>query len=235
MKKYQIGQVVVQCNPVTDSLQNSLKLYYEKDDHLPRINLSYSDDILKGIQNMHPNLTIDQCEHIYSLELFANKIIPYGGLLLHGTIIVVNDAAYIFCGPGNVGKTTQARLWIETLGDGAYVFADDRPVLFYTKETIEAFNTPWSKVQYEDPYLSVPVKAIVSLQQDKNNSIVKLRHSEATEMLMNFYPKEFQQISLELIKRIVTTVPCWIFRNNASAESVRQAFLTIESDSMVGD
>ena len=111
-------------------------------------------------------------------RIFMMAVADKGGVWLHSSTIMHNSAAICFSASSGTGKTTHTNLWREAFpgvevinGDMGYMFAKGPQAFFY--------SAPWSGNSEECMNATAPVKAIVFLEQAKENYIRKLSADEA--------------------------------------------------------
>lgn len=104
---------------------------------------------------------------------FAAATASHNTLLMHASVIAKGDGAYLFFGTSGTGKSTHSRLWLENV-EGASLLNDDNPALRVIDGNVMAYGTPWSGKTPCYRNLALPVKALVHLHQDKQNTIAGL-------------------------------------------------------------
>ena len=130
------------------------------------------------------------CARESFLELFMagfySYISRYETMLLHASSVVYRGESLVFVAPSGTGKTTQAELW-NSYRD-AMILNGDKVFLKKESDGIHAWGSPWKG---SSPYAcnaSAPVKAIIVLEQGKENKIRKLTGIEA---MSRFVPHVF--------------------------------------------
>ena len=137
-------------------------------------------------------------------------MLEHDTVLLHSSYILYEGQAILFTAPSGVGKSTQARLWEETLG--ATVVNGDRSYVRLEKHGASAHGTPFSGTSGICRNLSAPIRAIVILSQAPENSV---RFASVKECIHFFYTQtticrqDPEQIvsALELWEKIYQQVP----------------------------
>ncbi len=94
------------------------------------------------------------------------------GLPLHASMVEKDGQGIIFLGPSGMGKSTQAKLW-EKYQKADFIIGD-RPGLRYIDGTWYGFGMPWDGKDNIRNQKKVPIRALVSLEQAKENRIQKL-------------------------------------------------------------
>ena len=104
-------------------------------------------------------------------------------LLFHGSVVAVDNQAYLFTAKSGTGKSTHTRLWREVLGDRAVMVNDDKPFLRMDENGVTAFCSPWMGKHHLGANISVPLKAICILERGEENRILRITAQEALPML----------------------------------------------------
>lgn len=115
----------------------------------------------------------------------AEAVLDYDMLLMHGAVIALDDAAYMFSASSGTGKTTHIRLWLNKM-DNAYVVNGDKPLVQISDDNVLVCGTPWSGSEHLNTNVIKPLKAIVLLERSDNNYIEEISFSQA-------YPKVLEQ------------------------------------------
>ena len=145
-----------------------------------------------------------ECDRESFLELFMagfySYISRFETLLLHASSVVYRDESLVFVAPSGTGKTTQAELW--NLYRDAMILNGDKVFLKKESDGIHAWGSPWKG---SSPYAcnsSAPVKAIIVLEQGKENHIRKLTGIEAMSRFVPhvFFPQWDEKCELGVLK-----------------------------------
>lgn len=104
------------------------------------------------------------------------------GLVLHAAGVVCEGRGLAFVGCSGMGKSTQAGLWEQWRG--AAILNEDRPAVTLGKTGPELHGTPWSGSSSKRLAQSVPLTALVLLDQAPVNSARLLTSSEAIPRLL---------------------------------------------------
>lgn len=183
------------------------------------------------LQATHPHLSLDDCEYISSATSFYNQLIRFQGIMLHSCCVVVDDRAYLFSAPSGTGKSTHVQLWLELLGDRAYVLNDDKPALRIIDGKVYAYGTPWSGKYDCSRNACVPVGGIAVLKRAEDNSIRSLSPTEALFPILNQTnrPKTgyLMSLCLENINAILPKVPVYELSCNMDISAARLSYETM--------
>lgn len=109
-------------------------------------------------------------------------IMPCCGLTLsmltfHGVLLEYEGKGFIISAPSGTGKTTHARLWRDN--KHALIINGDRAVCRKADGIWTGFGLPWSGTSGEQINRSVPIKAMVVLEQSESNQASRMKDLEA--------------------------------------------------------
>lgn len=125
----------------------------------------------------------------------SEAMLDFDGFLMHGAVIAVDNAAYLFTAKSGTGKTTHIRKWIKNL-ENAYVVNGDKPIITIKDEEAIANGTPWCGKEHMGTNTMVPLKAIVQMERGENNIIEEISFDTAFPQLLQqtYRPEGFEQI-----------------------------------------
>lgn len=145
--------------------------------------------------------------NVLSME---KTILPFGGLMLHCALIEYEGRGIVFTAPSQTGKSTQASLWEKHRG--ARTLNGDRAVLRATEDGIFAYGSPWAGSS--DLYIDrrVPLRAVIMLEQAKENRIRTLSHAEGLGLFVQqsslpLWEPELFEAGMQTLEKIITGVP----------------------------
>lgn len=104
------------------------------------------------------------------------------GLPLHASLVEKDGAGVCFLGPSGRGKSTQAKLWRQALG--ADILIGDRPGLRRMPEGWQGFGMPWDGKDGIFRQRSAPIRALIWLEQAKENRIEPMSREKAMAALL---------------------------------------------------
>lgn len=143
----------------------------------------------------------------------ARELIDRNTILLHGSTIGVDGAAYLFTAPCRTGKSTHTRLWRKVFGNRAVMVNDDRAFLRITYDGVLAYGSPWSGKHGLDTNISLPLKGICFLHRGAENRIHRAASPDCVSELRHqcFLPEDAhgQEIAFALVERLAQMVPLW--------------------------
>lgn len=135
-----------------------------------------------------------------------------GSFVFHSSFIEWKGRAILFTAPSGTGKSTQAELW-RSLRD-ARIINGDRSAVLAEENSITAFGIPFSG---SSPYCenrSLPLAAIVYLEQAPVTAIRRLRGSEAFARIwegisVNVWDREDVSLVSDTVLQTVRQVPVY--------------------------
>lgn len=138
------------------------------------------------------------------------------GMPLHASLVEKDGYGVIFLGPSGMGKSTQAKLW-EKYQNADFVIGD-RPGLRCIDGVWYGFGMPWDGKDGIRRQKAVPIKALVSLEQAKENKIVKLSEQQAMIVLLNqvmmpMWDDKAMESVTELMGKLVKDIPFYHLKN----------------------
>lgn len=224
--KYQIASLVVDMRPEGKTLLVRSEPYLTDSERNADIKINIDPFRLISMQKENPHLSYDDCEYIYTSEVFYKALLGFDGMVIHASAVSLDGEAYLFSAKSGVGKSTHAALWLEFFGNRAHIVNDDKPALRLINGSFFVFGTPWSGKTDLNTNESVPLKAIAFLEQGAENKIVKLTAKEALPLLFNQtlrFAEEIDKLSF-LLDRLLKEIPFYKLTCDISLDAVRCAY-----------
>ena len=148
-------------------------------------------------------------------------------MLLHCAVLDYNGDAYAFLGRSGTGKSTHTGLWLKYVS-GTDIVNGDKPILSFTDDFVFAHGTPWMGKEGLGRNVSAPLKALVFLEQAKENSIRKLSPAETSAKLFAqmLFPTDEENAAktLELADEMINRVPAYLMKCDISEDAVRVCY-----------
>lgn len=158
-----------------------------------------------------------------SLFAMEKRMIAKQAMVLHCSVLKVEDGVILFSGPSGIGKSTQAGLWTKYRGAG--VINGDRTLL--KKEDGQWMSLGWpicgsSEICHNETY---PVKAVVFLEQAKDNQGMKLRYFDSikamiSQITVNGWNPGFVEQIWNLTEDFAAQVPVFQYACNMEESAV---------------
>lgn len=121
----------------------------------------------------------DYLESLAVYRSIAEQMLDYNTFLFHGSVIAVDNKAYIFTAKSGTGKSTHTRLWRELLGEKAVMVNDDKPLIRITENGAVACGTPYNGKHCLGSNIEVPIQAVCILTRSPENFVVPMSPAEA--------------------------------------------------------
>ena len=161
--------------------------YYYKEDDLFCMTTAHADGTpvfsMKVRNDFHsveliPHEQYHCVESMQILELVFQQMLPLkNGLTIHGSGMEYQGEGIIFSGFSGSGKTTQARLWRKYRD--VIIINGDSPIIRNTPKGPYMYGSPWCGTSGESINRKVPLKAIVLVNQSKENRVEELTGDDA--------------------------------------------------------
>jgi len=152
------------------------------------------------------------------------------GMPLHAALVEKDGYGVVFLGPSGMGKSTQAKLWVEH--QGADFIIGDRPGLRRINGKWIGFGMPWDGKDGIKQQKQVPIRALISLEQAPENSIRRLSKQEAMNVLLNqvmmpMWDDAAMALLMPLMGRLATEIPFYHLKNLPNREATELTRETI--------
>jgi hypothetical protein len=152
------------------------------------------------------------------------------GMPLHASLVEKDGYGVVFLGPSGMGKSTQAKLWVEH--QGADFIIGDRPGLRRIDGQWIGFGMPWDGKDGIRQQKQVPIRALISLEQAPENSIRRLTKQEAMIVLLNqvmmpMWDDTAMALLTPLMGQLATEIPFYHLKNLPNKEATELTRKTI--------
>jgi hypothetical protein len=152
------------------------------------------------------------------------------GMPLHAALVEKDGYGVVFLGPSGMGKSTQAKLWVEH--QGADFIIGDRPGLRRIDGQWIGFGMPWDGKDGIRQQKQVPIRALISLEQASENSIRRLSKQEAMIVLLNqvmmpMWDDAAMALLTPLMGQLATEIPFYHLKNLPNREATELTRKTI--------
>jgi hypothetical protein len=186
MPRYLIADFITEFNPKYDNLKSLAKPFEYSGSRPTDIKLNITDEHLADLlSRMTEGSTLAGAEEFAYACDFNKKIIKHNAMLIHSSAIIYKGNTYLFAAPSGIGKSTHTRLWKQAFGDDVTFINDDKPVVKINDGKCMVYGTPFDGGSGIANNISAPLKAIIYVERDKDNSIEKL--SSSVQILRRLY------------------------------------------------
>lgn len=123
--------------------------------------------------------------HWLLMVQFGQRVLAFGGVLMHASVVENGKQAYAFLGKSGTGKSTHSRMWLRRFSEFR-LLNDDNPVLMLdeSRQNVYLYGSPWSGKTPCYRAEGFPVGGIVRLEQAPENKFRMLTGSQAFLGLM---------------------------------------------------
>ena len=219
---------------------------YDAQDAWAFVSLRNEEDIKYNIQRVlicsrdYSEMTLYTSRHLFYHERVKRWMRPWlpisstiraaceagmtmrDGMPLHAALVEKDGYGVVFLGPSGMGKSTQAKLWVEH--QGADFIIGDRPGLRRINGQWIGFGMPWDGKDGIRQQKQVPIRALISLEQAPENSIRRLTKQEAMIVLLNqvmmpMWDDAAMDRLTPLMGQLATEVPFYHLKNLPNKEA----------------
>lgn len=188
---------------------------------------SVTEEEFKEEKAQSPQFHDGYIENICLYRSICMQLPTVNRFLLHASILEYDGKAYAFLGKSGTGKSTHTKLWLKFLPD-ARVLNGDKPILEFANKEFYAHGTPWQGKENWGYNGRAKLFGLCFLEQAKENSVEKLSISETSARIFQqiLLPQDENNViaTLDLIDKLVATVPAYLLKCNISEEAVRCSF-----------
>ena len=166
----------------------------------------------------------------------AERMPEHDTILFHGSCVAVDGAAYLFAAVSGTGKSTHTRLWQKMLGARAVMVNDDKPLIRIEADgSAVVFGTPWNGKHRLSSNISVPLRALCSLERASENSIREITRAEALPMLVQQAYRPADPAALEKTLTLITRLNVKFYRLscNMDPQAAELSYHTMSQDKEV--
>lgn len=175
------------------------------------LHLDFASPSKVRLQVMQPNCKMTM-DNLLSNVMMESLMLAHSRAIFHAATIESNGSAILFTAPSGTGKSTQAELWRKYRG--ATIVNGDKILLREESGILFACGLPYAGTSGISQNKTLPVAAIVVLQQGKENVIRPVPPAEAVKLLLSqicLQRWHAQDISaaLDMVQRFISLVPIY--------------------------
>ena len=229
MSYYKIAGLNVFMECEGELLRTRAKAYEctEKPDKVDIV-VSVSKEFVEKKHQQYPNMSIEDCEYMWTGMLFYSELLKYNGFMLHASAVCVDDKAYFFSAPSGTGKSTHTGLWLKVFGERARILNDDKPAIRMLNDKIYAFGTPWSGKTDLNLNECVELSGICFLHRSETNHIKKIDNKDAIAKILDqtirpLGMKDFDNL-LNCVDVLLENISVYSMGCNISEDAARVAY-----------
>lgn len=225
--KLEVANLIVEITPRYELLKSRLGPYVYNGEKEADIVIPLSEQFFIDRQKANPNLTLEECEYIYTGSCFYTEIVKFDGVMLHASAVQYENFAYLFSADSGTGKSTHTHLWLEKF-PGAEILNDDKPAIRYIDGKYYAFGTPWSGKFDESVNTMTEIAGITFLSRGETNEITRVTGEDVMVDFLNQtvrpVKKDYMISFMETLDKILCDVPVFRLKCNISPEAVETSY-----------
>lgn len=173
-------------------------------------------------------------EFIALYRKFCEKVLDFGVVLCHGSVVELDGKAFMFSAPSGTGKSTHARMWREAFGDRVIMINDDKPLLKFTDDGVYAYGTPWDGKHHLSTNKCAKLAGICFLHQAEKNSIKQIGPEDSIALLMNqiYRPRTTEGLimTMDYADKLISDVPMYSMGCTISREAAEMAYKAMNKE-----
>ncbi|MBE7047983.1 MAG: hypothetical protein E7393_01225 [Ruminococcaceae bacterium] len=200
------------------------------------LNALVADSEFRNIEVWHCPTFLLNIEEDYRAYYIIQKILRFALLMHNGLIVHASSLAYqnqglLFSAPSGTGKSTHTNLWLQH-APGTIIVNDDMPIIRIENQIPYLYGAPWSGKNSIHQNIRVPLSAFVFLERDVTCSLTPMDTMEAVWRLFDAIRKpaipDLAEKSLDIVARLISTVPAYLLRCDMSKEAVETAMTALQ-------
>lgn len=233
MKKYKIGDLIIQMAPKYQPLKDLVVPYEVKTLEKANIEVPDLESYIKKEQKENPQMTKGNIEYGLYASYIYTYMIEYEAIYLHASTVVVDNKAYLFSAPSGTGKSTHTKLWLKQFPN-SYILNDDKPIIRFIDGRAYAYGSPISGKDGISKNKRVLIQGICFIERDKSNWIKIADSKEAlTELFKSTvrpFKKELDMILFKVLEKLIKQVKIYKMGLTISKEAVLLAYNTMKGN-----
>lgn len=195
--------------------------------HFETIEIFYLKESENYVSSTHSILNLIGLEKI---------LLDQTAILLHSSLIEYQGHGILFSAPCGVGKSTQANLWEKY--KNSEILNGDRAGLRWNQKEWMAYGMPFAGTSGIYKNVSVPITAIVILEQNNENKIRRFTPMEAIRKLLpecscRRWDNDFMNQLFDLLIVLVQKVPVYLLQCRPDEEAVEVLYNTLQQEELL--
>lgn len=185
-------------------------------------------DIEKERPYFDSEISAGELESIAIYRKIADEICAFDAIVFHGSVVLLDERAYLFTAKSGVGKTTHSKLWLSHFGKRVKILNGDKPVIRIMNGKVSVSGTPWrGKEGYGIPGVK-ELSGIAFLERATENSAEPINPDAVLIKFATqaYIPKKDVQSgkkALALLNRVLCSVPLISLKCNMREEAAQVA------------
>lgn len=232
---YKFADIVVKINFKHDFGKEYCKEYEVSEALVPDFEINVTDEMMeKERQKDLYNSPDKYLESLSAYRAFCDKALDYDCIFFHCSSLAYKNNGILFTAPSGTGKSTHTALWRKTFGDDVVMINDDKPLIRKLDGNYYVYGTPWDGKHRISNNVSAPVKAVVLLEQGKENKLSLLNKRQTIFTVLNQTvrpdnPGKMNKV-LNFIEGFTKSVPFYKLTCDISEQAVLTAYNGIKEN-----
>lgn len=173
--------------------------------------LHYDQGNVLRLQILSPTSTF-KMDHVISGMMLESLLLTRERAILHTSVIAVDGQAILFTAPSGTGKSTQAELWRRHRN--AEVLNGDRALLRLEKDATFACGLPFAGTSGICKNFTLPIRAVVVLEQAKKNQAERMQPTAAVRALLSQislqkWNRQDIRLAMDITERLIERLPIY--------------------------
>ncbi len=228
---YRIGDRIIKVSSIYEDVHEYCKDYRINDTDVADIEVVTGRDEIEFERSRSDGSTLYRDKYLEELAVYrqiAEKMPFYNTFLMHGSVVAVDGASYMFTAKSGTGKSTHSSLWRKLLGDRAVMVNDDKPLVNIKDGAAIVHGTPYNGKHRLGNNISVPLKAICVLERGADNVIEEIDKDRVYPVLLQqiYRPADRKAFvrTLELIDELTKSVKFYKLKCNMDISAAEIAY-----------
>ena len=232
MPKYLIADFIVEIEPKFEYLNNLCKPFLYIGDRVADFSAIPSEANLNSLyKRMADGSALEQAEELATASLFNREIISHGAMLVHSSVLVYDNKAYLFTADSGVGKSTHTRMWLDKFGEKVHILNDDKPVVKIKNGVPLCCGTPFDGGSKIANNKTVPIGAIIFIERSDTNFMTIPDTKEIVQRLytstVKYVNKEDGMCLLSNFDNLISHTKFFVLHCNTDKSAVDVAYYAI--------
>jgi hypothetical protein len=193
--------------------------------------VTVSPDEIAAETDRYPEENEHSAAYMESLALYrkiCTELALRDTVLIHGSSLMADGEAVLFCANSGTGKSTHTRLWREVFGDRVLMINDDKPLIRLINGEPYIYGTPWNGKHHIGTNVSAPLRHICFLERGEQNQIQPADSADVYTRLLRFTfrpdsPLETMAM-LGTVEKIAGSVRFWDLACNMDPEAATVSY-----------
>lgn len=227
--KINIANLCIRCDTNHEYAMTFCKDFFTDEDEALSVSVSAED--IKKETARYPEENDHSAAYMETLALYrkiCTELALRDTVLIHGSSLMADGEAVLFCANSGTGKSTHTRLWREVFGDKVLMINDDKPLIRLINGEPYIYGTPWNGKHHIGTNVSAPLRHICFLERGEQNKIYPADCADVYTRLLRFTfrpdsPLETMAM-LGTVEKIAGSVRFWDLACNMDPEAATVSY-----------